>query len=126
MKIPVCEADVPFETWYAGSDREIRGKALCDVGGRAKIGVGLMELAPGSNTRPAHWHSLEEEHLYALSGEAVLHLGDERFMLSAGVYVCFPAGQAQPHFIHNTGTVAFRYLMIGERIAGDQVTFARR
>ena len=54
---------------------EVRAKALSDVGGRAKVGVGLMELPPECDTKPAHWHSLEEEHLYVLSGRATLHLG---------------------------------------------------
>jgi uncharacterized cupin superfamily protein len=123
MKRPLHAADVAPETWYAGTDREIRGRALCDVGGRAKVGVGQLELPPGSNTRPGHWHSDEEEHLYVLAGSALLHLGDERHRLVAGDYACFPAGQAVPHHLENDGDVAFVYLMIGERIAGDRVTW---
>ena len=123
MKRPLHATDVVAETWYAGTDREIRGRALCDVGGPAKVGVGLMELPPGSNTLPGHWHSDEEEHLYVLSGSALLHLGDERHRLGAGDYVCFPAGQAAPHHLENDSTATFTYLMIGERIASDRVTF---
>jgi uncharacterized cupin superfamily protein len=123
VKRPLVAGDVTAEVWYQGTDREIRGRALSDVGGAAKIGVGLMELAPGSNTRPGHWHSLEEEHLYALSGSAVLHLGDERHELQAGSYVCFPAGQNVPHHIENPNGDPFIYLIVGERIAGDAVTY---
>ena len=121
MKLPQHVSEVPWEVWYAGTDREIRGRALCDAGGRAKVGVGYLELPPGSNTEPAHWHTREEEHLYALAGEATLQLGDQRFTLRAGSYVCFPAGQAVAHCLHNTGRVPFAYLMIGERIEGDEV-----
>lgn len=124
MKVPVHESELEWQVWYAGSGREIRGKALCDSGGRAKVGVGLLELPPGCDTRPAHWHSREEEHLYVLAGEATLHLGERAFPLRPGSYVCFPAGQAEAHFLRNGGTAAFRYLMIGERIDGDQVTHA--
>jgi uncharacterized cupin superfamily protein len=123
MKRPVHESDVPWQSWYDGTDRAIRGKALCDVGGRARVGVGVLELPPGSNTMPAHWHSHEEEHLYVLSGSATLHLGDSRFSLEPGSYVCFPAGQALAHHLHNTGTTPFRYLMIGERNDADAVTY---
>lgn len=122
-KRPLLASEVEVETWYAGTDREIRGRALCDVGGRARVGVGLMELPAGSNTGPAHWHSLEEEHLYAISGRATLCLGAERHPLQAGSYVCFPAGQPLAHHLENTGTEPFVYLMIGERIAGDEVTY---
>lgn len=124
MKRPIHISDVPWQVWYAGTPREVRGQALCDVGGPAKVGVGYLELPPGSHTEPAHWHSQEEEHLYVLAGEATLRLGDERFELRAGSYVCFPAGQAEPHCLYNTGRAPFAYLMIGERIAADQVTFA--
>jgi uncharacterized cupin superfamily protein len=123
VKLPVHESDVPFEVWYEGTDREIRGKPLSDVAGKAKIGVGLMCLAPGANTKPGHWHSMEEEHLYALSGQATLHLGSEKFSLRAGSYVCFPAGQPEPHHLSNTGAAPFQYIIIGERIKGDEVTY---
>jgi uncharacterized cupin superfamily protein len=90
-------------------------------GTRERVGVGLMELPPNCDTGPAHWHSLEEEHLYVLAGRATLHLGAERIALEPGSYVCFPAGQPVTHMLENTGNEPFRYLMIGERIAGDQV-----
>jgi uncharacterized cupin superfamily protein len=122
MKTPVHESELDWEVWYAGTAREIRGKALCDQGGRAKVGVGVLELAPGSDTRPAHWHSREEEHLYVLSGEGTLHLGARTFALRPGSYVCFPAGQEEPHHLSNRGPAPLRYLMIGERIADDRVT----
>lgn len=122
-KTPVRAADLPWTVWYEGTEREIRGKALCDVGGRARVGVGVLELPPGSNTKPAHWHSQEEEHLYALAGTATLHLGTRSFRLEPGSYVCFPAAQPHAHWLENDGSAPFRYLMIGERIAGDEVTY---
>lgn len=121
MKEPVHESDVPWELWYAGTDREIRGRALSDAPDRAKIGFGILELAPGSDTRPAHYHTHEEEHLYALGGAATLHLGDATFSLTPGSYVCFPAGQPQPHYLANSSSVPFTYVMVGERIEADQV-----
>ncbi|MEQ8860505.1 MAG: cupin domain-containing protein [Pseudomonadales bacterium] len=120
-KRPIHLSEIEPEVWYAGTDRELRGWALCDVGGASKLGVGVLELAPGSNTRPAHYHTKEEEHLYVLDGHATLHLGDDRYPLVPGSYVCFPAGQAAPHCLCNDGPAVFRYLMIGERIAEDRV-----
>ena len=125
MKRPVHESEVAAESWYVGTNREIRGKPLSDVGGKAKVGFGLMELPPGSNTRPAHWHSKEEEHLYILSGHATLHLGMERFALRPGSYVCFPAAQAKEHCLENTGSESLQYIIVGERIKDDEVTYPR-
>ena len=123
MKHPVHVSKLAFETWYAGTDRAIRGKALGDFEGMSKVGVGLLELPPGSNTKPAHWHTKEEEHLYVLSGRATLHLGARQFELRAGSFVCFPAGQAEAHYIDNTGTEACTYLIVGERIGDDEVVY---
>jgi uncharacterized cupin superfamily protein len=123
MKKPVREAELDWTIWYAGSAREIRGKALCDVGGPAKVGVGLLELAPGCDTTPAHYHTHEEEHLYVLAGRLTLVLGDERFELEPGAYVCFPAGQPVKHHLRNEAAEPARYLMIGERISGDRVVY---
>jgi uncharacterized cupin superfamily protein len=125
MKKPVHETEVEWQSWYAGTEREIRGKPLCDVGGRSKIGVGLLELPPGSDTRPAHYHTQEEEHLFVLSGRATLFLGPAEFPLEPGSYVCFPAGEQSPHYLKNTGDVPFQYLMIGERIDGDVAIHSR-
>lgn len=77
MKRPAHESEVDVESWYVGTNREIRGKPLCDLGGKAKVGFGLIELPFGSSTKPAHWHSKEEEHLYVISGQATLHLDAE-------------------------------------------------
>ena len=124
MKRPLRADQLDWTIWYAGTRQEIRGAALCDVGGRAKVGVGVLELSPGCDTAPAHWHTHEEEHLYVLSGRLVLHLGDERFELEPGAYVCFPAGQEVFHKLENRGDQPARYLMIGERIEADRVVHA--
>jgi len=123
VKTPVNESEVPFEVWYEGSAREIHGKSLSDIGGGAKIGVGILELPPGSDTRPAHYHTHEEEHLYVLHGKLLLHLGDKAYELSAGSYVHFPAAQEAAHYLSNPGETATKYIMIGERISEDQVIY---
>ncbi len=123
VKRPTHVSELAFETWYEGTDREIRGKALGDFDGAAKVGVGLLELPPGSNTKPGHWHTKEEEHLYALSGRATLHLGGRTFELRPGSFVCFPAGQTEAHYIDNSGSEVFAYIIVGERIEDDEVVY---
>lgn len=123
MKRPIHESECDWKVWYEGTDREVRGKGLGDVGGDSKIGFGILELSPGANTRPSHHHSLEEEHLFVLNGEATLHLGSAKFDLTSGCYVCFPAGQELLHHLSNHSSEPFRYVMVGERIADDQITY---
>ena len=121
MKRPLHEGDLPWDVFAAGGRQELRAKALCDQGGKARLGVGLLELPAGSD-RPPHYHSHEEEHLYVLSGRVILCLGPEEFELGAGGYACFPAGQEIFHHLENRSEAPVRYLMIGERIAADRVT----
>lgn len=123
MKAPVRESDLPWELWYEGTNRQIRGRAVCDVGGASKIGVGVLELSPGFTTQPAHYHTHEEEHLYVLSGSVSLCLGSEVFELESGSYVHFPAGQAVFHHLENHTSEPVRYLLTGERIEDNKVVY---
>lgn len=122
-KQPLHILDIEPETWYENTDREIHGRALCDVGGPSKVGVGLIDFPSGSNTRPAHYHTREEEHLYVIEGAMTLCLGDRKFHLKAGNYVCFPAGKPLAHYLENESAEPCRYLMIGERVDGDEVVY---
>jgi uncharacterized cupin superfamily protein len=122
MKLVVHESSLPWQLHAPGTRQALRAKALCDEGGASKVGVGLLELPEGSDTRPSHYHSHEEEHLYALAGRATLCLGSTEFELTAGSYVCFPAGQEIFHHLENRSVEPFRYLMIGERLTEDRVT----
>jgi len=123
-KKPVLDREVERVGWYQGTDREIYGRAICDVGGSSRIGFGILELSPGCDTKPAHYHTLEEEHLYVLEGSGTLHLGEETYPLVEGSYVNFPAGQAVPHFVSNDSDTPFKYIMVGERIENDEVVYA--
>jgi uncharacterized cupin superfamily protein len=66
---------------------------------------------------------LEEEHVYILEGALTLVLGDGSYEMSAGDYVCFPAGQKAGHALVNRGDATCWYLIIGERNPNDVVVF---
>ena len=52
MKQPVHESDVEAQSWYAGTDREIRGKALSD----AQVDAALASmLKPGDGALVGDW-----------------------------------------------------------------------
>jgi len=98
-------------------------KQLGEFGGGAHLGVCLEELSPGRQVCPAHYHLLEEEHLYVLQGEMTLRLGNERHRLVAGCYACFPAGQTEAHALINESDAVCRYLIIGERDPHDVIVY---
>jgi uncharacterized cupin superfamily protein len=95
-----------------------------DLGGD-HLGVRIEELQPGDVSSIHHFHTLEEEHVLALSGAATLHLGADQIGLNEGDHVWFPAGEAVAHHIENHTASPFRYLVFGERQAGDVIVYPK-
>ena len=118
---PIATADIPWTEWSDVPRFGLRWRHLPLAVGCTgyHVGVAIEELPPGMQSAPAHYHLLEEEHLYILEGALTVRLGAQRHPMQAGDYVCFPAGQRAGHCFINKGTEPFRYLMIGERKAHD-------
>jgi uncharacterized cupin superfamily protein len=100
-----------------------RFRELTVFGGGSHVGVAMEELAPGQQSNMRHYHMLEEEHVLVLEGAMTLLLGDQRFEMSAGSYVCFPAGQKAGHALVNDSPAVCRYLLIGERNPHDVIVY---
>ena len=93
--------------------------SLGDAGGLRQIGLHLQVLAPGASTGERHWHSAEDEFLYLLEGEAVLHDDAGATKLHPGDAVGFRHGEPNGHAMSNRGDVPCRWLMLGSRARGD-------
>lgn len=121
VKPPICTRDVPWEETLEGTKFGGRAKhfTYAAVGEGYNVGMLIESPAPGMRLAPSHYHKLEEEHALILEGQVTLFLGDERFEMKAGDYVCFPAGQKTGHSFMNAGPDPCSYLMIGERNAND-------
>jgi uncharacterized cupin superfamily protein len=89
------------------------------VGEDYHVGMLIEGPRPGMRLAPKHYHMLEEEHALILEGQLTLLLGDERYDMKAGDYVCFPAGQKVGHSFVNSGAGPCSYLMIGEHNPND-------
>ena len=114
---------VPWDEYSEGKRFGVRFQQLGQFGGGSHVGVCLEVLGPGKQSGPAHFHMLEEEHLFILEGKATLRLGDTFFELCAGTYACFPAGQKAGHALVNNTTEPCRYLIIGERNPNDVIVY---
>jgi uncharacterized cupin superfamily protein len=118
-KPPIAEASVewhedgvPGSARFGGRSKHLTHAA---VGPGYRVGVLIESPAPGKRLCPTHYHMLEEEHALVLEGQVTLILGEERYELTAGDYVCFPAGRKVGHSFINAGPGPSRTLMIGER-----------
>ena len=110
---PFAIADVPWEEFSHGARFGMRFQHLSTFGGATQIGIANEILMPGKQANPAHYHLVEEEHVFVLEGALTVRLGEKEYILSAGHYVCFPAGQKVGHALINHTAEPCRYLIIG-------------
>lgn len=110
---PFDIARVPFEEATKGSRFAMRYQHLSSFGGATQIGVAMETLPAGKQANQAHYHMLEEEHVFVLEGELTVRLGDRHHVMKPGHYVCFPAGQKVAHALINHTDAPCRYLIIG-------------
>ena len=60
-------------------------KSLGDLVGLTKFGIHLVRVEPGNETTQYHFHQIEEEFIYILSGKGITEIGEEKTTISAKV-----------------------------------------
>lgn len=104
---------VPWVEFTRGERFALRYQHLSTFGGGSQISVSMEILPPGKQANQAHFHMLEEEHVFILEGRLTLQLGERSYEMTAGHYVCFPAGQKVGHALINRTSEPCRYLVFG-------------
>jgi uncharacterized cupin superfamily protein len=122
---PISADSIAWTEWADVPRSTLRYRHLTRalLGDEYRIGVAIEELGPGKRSAPAHYHILEEEHVFILEGRVTLRLGDARHAMKAGDYTCFPAGQAAAHCLINESDSPCRYVIIGERNPNEVVAY---
>jgi len=114
---------VPVEEFARGERFGMRFQHLSSFGGGTQISASIEVLPPGKQANQSHYHMLEEEHVFVMEGSLTLRLGAKSFKLSAGHYVCFPAGQKVGHSLVNHTSEPCRYLVLGNPQPNDVMVF---
>jgi uncharacterized cupin superfamily protein len=122
---PIKSDDVPWTAFADVPNFNIRYKHLtmAACGEDYHVGVAIEELPPGKQTAPAHYHFIEEEHLFILEGTLTLRLGAATHRMKEGDYACFPAGQKAGHTLINDGDRPCRYVIVGENSPNEVVVY---
>jgi uncharacterized cupin superfamily protein len=94
-------------------------KRLGEVCGLTQFGVNLVTLGPSGQSALRHWHTLEDEFVFILSGEVTLVSNQGQQILKAGMCAGYPAGERDAHHFINHTDQPVQYLEIGSRIPGD-------
>ena len=110
----------PFRGRVAGRHR----RRLGDAFGLKNFGVNLTRLDPGSESSMRHWHARQDELVYVLEGEVTLVTDAGRQKLGPGMTAGFAAGSGDAHQLVNESGRPAWYLEIGDRTAGDEVTYS--
>lgn len=97
---------------------------LGDPVGLTQMGVGEVELAPGSATGLLHYHHGADEMIYVLEGEVTLvEEGRPAVVLGPGDAAGWKAGDTVGHTIENRSDKPARLLEIGTRPAEDTAIY---
>lgn len=94
-----------------------------DAGGLTQFGAFVEILPPGSRSSLKHWHQHEDEMIYMLAGEVLVHEGDKTTPLRPGDAATFKAGEPVGHNLENASDAEARYLVVGTRSGADRVTY---
>ena len=109
----------PFASRMAGREK----RQLGDFFGLNNFGVNLTRLAPGAISALRHSHTKQDEFIYILQGCPTLHTNEGATRLEPCMCAGFPAGAGNAANLSNETEVDVLYLEIGDRTAGDVVTY---
>jgi uncharacterized cupin superfamily protein len=102
-----------------GRDKHVLG----DLFGLTNFGVNLTRLAPGGQSALRHAHSKQDEFVYILEGETVLITDAGETALQPGTCAGFKAGTGDAHHLVNRTKKDVVFLEVGDRSAGDSVSY---
>jgi uncharacterized cupin superfamily protein len=109
----------PFASRMDGREK----RPLGDLFGLTRFGVNLTRLVPGGETALRHAHSQQDELVYVVSGHPTLVSDAGETPLSPGTCAGFKAGSGNAHHLVNRTGEDVVLLEIGDRTAGDAVTY---
>lgn len=126
-RIDIANAPVRTGTGYPAPHdapcRERRRVQLGDAGGLTDFGVNLLTLKPGVWSSQRHWHLLEDEFVYVVSGEVVLVTDAGESVLRAGDCAAFPKNDGDGHHLVNRSDGDAVVLEVGTRSGGDTAIY---
>jgi len=109
----------PFASRMSGRIKHPLG----DPFGLSNFGVNLTRIVPGGISALRHAHTRQDEFVYILQGHPVLVTDEGETQLSPGMCAGFRAGTGNAHQLINRTNEEVLYLEIGDRSAGDAVSY---
>jgi uncharacterized cupin superfamily protein len=103
---------------------ELREKRqLGEFGGLVNFGVNLTTVPPGQGSALRHWHTMQDEFVFIVTGELTLITDAGEQVLTSGMCAAFPKNKPDAHCLVNRTDAPASYLEVGDRTPGDQVDY---
>jgi len=109
----------PFASRVSGREK----RALGDAFGLRTFGVNRTTLKPGAMSALRHWHAVQDEFVYILSGHPTLVTDAGATTLRPGMCMGFRGGEPDGHHLVNRTAEEVVYLEIGDRLPGDSADY---
>ena len=129
-KPPAFDPDTVAESNYTSypplhraANQSRYNRRLGDHAGLTNFGVTLTRIVPGGQSSYRHAHSRQDEFVYVLEGEVVMETNGGAQVLTSGMCAGFPAGCGDAHRFVNRTTTDVKLLVIGDRTAGDEISY---
>lgn len=115
--------DTSYPSPFRSENRRRWNRRIGDHAGISNYGVILTRIAPGGQSSHRHAHSRQDEFVYVLDGEVLLETNAGSQTLTSGMCAGFPAGAGDAHRFVNATSRDVLLLVIGDRTAGDEITY---
>jgi len=129
-RIAIEAAAAPLRALGTGYPEDLAGKlrgrenrTLGDLFGLTNFGVNLTCLKPGAASSLRHSHTSQDEFVFILEGEPTLVTDAGETALRPGMCAGFRAGTGDAHTLVNRTDRDVVYLEVGDRSAGDVVSY---
>ena len=109
-----------FAPVIAGREKQKLGDAV----ELSQFGVNLARIKARSKSALRHWHESEDEFIYMLEGELVLHEDSGETVLKPGDAAGWRANGGNGHCLINRGNSDAVYLEVGTRLVNETVIYS--
>jgi uncharacterized cupin superfamily protein len=116
---PIASYPKEFAPVISGREKQRVG----DAAGLTQFGVNLTRIKPHSSSALRHAHENEDELIYMLEGELILHENAGETVLKAGDAAGFKAGSGIAHCLINRTNRDAIYFEVGTRAKSERVQY---
>jgi uncharacterized cupin superfamily protein len=116
---PIASYPKEFAPVISGREKQRIGDAV----GLTQFGANITRIKPHSASALRHAHENEDEFIYMLEGELILHENDGETVLKAGDAAGFKAGSGIAHCLINRTDRDAVYFEVGTRAKSERVHY---